>query len=179
LPERKRVTETEITIRPAVANDAAAIHGMIQALAAGLGMAGQVSSSPQDFLLHGFGDRPAFEALIAEQDGQPLGLSLYFSSFSSWAGKRGVYLQDIFVDERARGTGLGKRLLVATARRAAEQGARFMRLAVDKDNQLARDFYRNAGMIHAERDCIYKAWNDAFEALQGDNPGKPDGGPQA
>jgi GNAT superfamily N-acetyltransferase len=170
------MTAPAITIRPAVAADAAAIHAMIQALAAGLGMAEQVSSSPQDFLQHGFGDQPAFEALIAERAGQPLGLSLYFFSFSSWAGKRGVYLQDIYVDARARGTGLGQWLLAETARRAAQQGAAFMRLAVDKDNLTARDFYRSAGMIHAERDCIYKAWNEAFEALQRNIPGKPGGG---
>lgn len=163
----------DITIRPAIAADAPAIHAMIQSLATGLGMAGQVSSKPQDFLQHGFGESPAFEALIAEQDGQPRGLSLYFFSFSSWAGKRGVYLQDIFVDARARGTGLGKRLLAETARRAAQRGAEFMRLAVDQDNQAARDFYRNAGMIHAERDCIYKAWNEAFVALQELTPGTP------
>lgn len=156
----------DIIIRPAVASDAPAIHGMIKALAAGLGMADQVSSSPDDLRAHGFGENPLFEALVAERDGQPLGLSLYFASFSSWTGKRGVYLQDIYVDPRARGTGLGKRLLAETAQRAALQGAVFMRLAVDKDNQAARDFYRNAGMIHAERDCIYKAWNEAFDGLK-------------
>lgn len=170
---------SEITIRPAIAADAPAIHSMIQALAAGLGMAGQVTSSPQDLLQHGFGERPAFEALIAERQGQPLGLCLYFSSFSSWAGKRGVYLQDIFVDPQARGTGLGRRLLAETARRAAQQGAGFMRLAVDKDNQGARNFYRDAGMIHAERDCIYKAWDEAFAALQNLAAHTPDGGTQA
>lgn len=168
----------DITIRTAVAADAAVIHAMIRSLAEGLGMADQVSSSPQDLLQHGFGERPAFMALIAEQQGQPLGLSLYFFTFSSWAGKRGVYLQDIFVDPRARGTGLGHQLLAETARQAAQQGAEFMRLAVDKDNQAARDFYRNAGMIHAERDCIYKAWNEAFEALQQINEGQPGSGNQ-
>lgn len=160
-----------IVIRPAEAADAPAIHGMIRSLARGLGMEDQVSSTPEDLLRHGFGDQPRFTALIAERDGEPLGLSLYFFTFSSWAGKRGVYLQDIFVDERARGTGLGKRLLAETARRAAAEGARFMRLAVDRDNQPARDFYLNAGMIHAERDCIYKAWDEAFTALQQSAPG--------
>lgn len=160
------MSSSAIVIRTAEAADAPAIHGMIRSLARGLGMEDQVSSTPEDLLRHGFGDPPLFSALIAERDGQPLGLSLYFFTFSSWAGKRGVYLQDIFVDERARGTGLGQRLLAETARRAAARGAQFMRLAVDRDNHAARDFYRKAGMIHAERDCIYKAWNEAFTALQ-------------
>jgi ribosomal protein S18 acetylase RimI-like enzyme len=160
------MSKPDISIRAATAADAETIHRMIVALAAGMGMAGQVRSKPEDFLRHGFGAQPIFEALLAEREGVPLGLSLYFSSFSSWNGKRGVYLQDIYVDPAARGTGLGKRLLAETARRAAAQGACFMRLAVDKDNLGARDFYRNAGMVYAERDCIYKAWDEAFEALQ-------------
>jgi len=145
---------------------------MIRSLAAGMGMEDQVRSTPQDFLRYGFGDQPCFEALIAEQAGQAgqarqaVGLCLYFCTFSSWAGKRGVYVQDIYVDPTVRGTGLGRRLLAETARLAAAEGAAFMRLAVDKDNLSAREFYTNAGMIHAERDCIYKAWNEAFDALQ-------------
>ncbi len=160
----------EIVIRAATAADAGSMHAMILALATGMGMAEQVRSRPQDFLQYGFNDPPCFEALIAEQAGEPLGLCLYFFSFSSWAGKRGVYVQDIFVDQRARGTGLGRRLLAETARLTAGQGAVFMRLAVDKDNQAARSFYSHAGLIQAERDCIYKAWGQAFEALQ-QNPG--------
>jgi ribosomal protein S18 acetylase RimI-like enzyme len=160
------MNEPDIRIRAATAADAATIHRMIVALASGMGMAEQIRSRPEDILEHGFGERPIFEALIAERTGVAVGLCLYFSSFSSWNGKRGVYLQDIYVDPAARGTGLGKRLLAETARRAAAQGARFMRLAVDRDNHSARDFYSNAGMVYAGRDCIYKAWDEAFDALQ-------------
>src|SRR5690606_12110781 len=108
----------EINIRVATAQDAIHIHTMIKALAEGLGMGEQVSSTPGDFLQHGFGDTPCFEALIAERDGLPIGLCLYFFTYSSWAGKRGVYLQDIYVDNSARGTGLGRQLLAETAKRA-------------------------------------------------------------
>jgi len=156
----------EIVLRAATPADAASIHAMIVALASGMGMGEQVRSRPEDFLRYGFTDPRCFEALIAEQAGEPLGLCLFFYSFSSWAGQRGVYVQDIYVDQKARGTGLGRRLLAETARLAAEQGAVFMRLAVDKDNHAARSFYVTAGLIHAERDCIYKAWGQAFEALQ-------------
>ncbi len=160
------MTEPYINIRAAVAEDSSSIHTMIKALATGMGMADQVRSSPDDFLQYGFGDTRSFEALIAEKDGLPIGLCLYFFTYSSWAGKRGVYVQDIYVDGSARGTGLGRRLLAETARLAAAQGAVFMRLAVDKDNQYARDFYTHAGMVHADRDCIYKAWDERFESLQ-------------
>jgi GNAT superfamily N-acetyltransferase len=139
---------------------------MLQALAEGMGMGEQIRSTADDILRHGFGATRCFEALIAEREESPIGLCLYFFTYSSWAGKRGVYVQDIFVDKSARGTGLGRRLLAETARLTAGQGAAFMRLAVDRDNQSARDFYTNAGMIHADRDCIYKAWDERFEALQ-------------
>jgi len=156
----------DILIRAATPADSARIHSMILSMAADMGMEDQIRSTAQDFLRYGFGDQPCFEALIAERAGQEVGLCLYFYTFSSWAGKRGVYVQDIYVDRKARGTGLGRRLLAETTRLAAAEGAVFMRLAVDKDNHSAREFYINAGMIHAERDCIYKAWNEAFDALQ-------------
>ncbi len=156
----------DIMIRAATAADADSIHAMIVALASGMGMGEQVRSRPEDFLQYGFTDPRCFEALIAEKSGEALGLCLYFYSFSSWAGKRGVYVQDIYVNQKARGCGLGRRLLAETASLAAKQGAAFMRLAVDKDNHTARSFYANAGMVHAERDCIYKAWGQAYEALQ-------------
>ncbi|MDZ4730393.1 MAG: GNAT family N-acetyltransferase [Xanthomonadales bacterium] len=160
------MNQAAIHIRAASPKDASSIHHMLKALAAGMGMGEQIRSTADDILRYGFGDTRCFEVLIAEIDGLPIGLCLYFFTYSSWAGKRGVYVQDIYVDERARGTGLGRRLLAETAKLAAEQGAAFMRLAVDKDNQAARDFYAHAGMIYADRDCIYKAWDERFESLQ-------------
>jgi GNAT superfamily N-acetyltransferase len=160
------MSTTEIRIRPAIADDAESIHAMVLALAESTGMAHLVRSTPDDFRRHGFGEPKCFECLIAEQEGKAMGLCLYFFSFSSWFGKRGVYVQDIFVDPAARGTGLGKRLLAETASRAAEQGAAFMRLAVDKDNRGARAFYEHVGMVHADHDFIYKAWDKDFEALR-------------
>ena len=110
------MNRADIHIRAATAADATSIHAMIKALAEGMGMGQQVSSSPDDFLQHGFAETRCFEALIAEHDGLPIGLCLYFFTFSSWAGKRGVYLQDIYVDAAARGTGLGRRLLAKPQR---------------------------------------------------------------
>lgn len=160
------MNKADIHIRTATPKDAASIHNMLKALATGMGMGEQIRSTLDDILRYGFGDTRCFEVLIAEIDGLPIGLCLYFFTYSSWAGKRGVYVQDIYVDKSARGTGLGRRLLSETAKLTAEQGAAFMRLAVDKDNHSARDFYANAGMIYADRDCIYKAWDERFESLQ-------------
>jgi ribosomal protein S18 acetylase RimI-like enzyme len=156
-----------IELRPAGPDDAEAIHALILALAKDVGCEDRVSSAPADFRRHGRGPAPGFEALLAERDGVPLGLCLYFFSFSSWRGERGVYVQDIWVDPAVRGSGLARRLIEATARRAAAQGARYLRLSVDRENQAARSFYDRLGLEYGARECIYMASGAAFEALAG------------
>ena len=95
------------TIRRAIEADAGTIHALVIELAAAIGMTGKVASRVEDIRDQGFGADPAFEALIAERDGAAVGLCLFFESFSTWDGRRGVYVQDIYVSEAARGLGLG------------------------------------------------------------------------
>lgn len=159
-------TERAVTLRLAQARDAATIHRLIQDLARSLGAPEQVSSTPQDFQRAAAADRADFIALLAERDAQAVGLCLYFYSFSTWRGRRGVYVQDIYVADSERGTGLGRRLMAETARRAAAEGASYLRLAVDRENHAAQDFYRSVGMEHASREHIFMARGAAFEALQ-------------
>ena len=81
----------------------------------------KLKSTPDDIRRFGFGERPAFETLIAEIDGQFAGCCLYFPSFSTWIGRPGVYVQDFYVAEAFRGQGVGERLLqrlAAVTRRA-------------------------------------------------------------
>jgi ribosomal protein S18 acetylase RimI-like enzyme len=153
-------------LRTAVPADADAIHAMIRALAAELGVPGKVSSSAADIRRFGFSDPPAFYSLIAERDGVAVGLCLYFFSFSTWRGTRGVYLQDIYVAGSERGTGLARRLLGECARRSSAQGAKFLRLSVDRENAAARKFYRKLGIHHADSEFIYMALGEDFEALK-------------
>lgn len=139
---------------------------MILTMASDIATGGPVLSQPDDFRRFGFSDPPCFHALIAEQGGRAVGLCLYFFSFSSWKGRRGVYVQDLFVDASQRGTGLGRRLMAETARRAGEQGAVFMRLSVDRGNPAAQAFYSKIGMEMAEHECIFNAVGEKFEALK-------------
>lgn len=152
---------SEVLLREAGAGDAATIEALIRNLAAELGTPDRVTSSAEDFRR----DASAFRCLIAERDGRAVGLSLWFWSFSSWRGERGVYLQDIWVAAGERGTGLARRLIAETARRGAAEGARYVRLSVDRDNAAARRFYAQLGLAHAGRECIYMATGAAFEAL--------------
>ncbi len=158
--------QTEVTLRPATADDADALHAMILALARELGAADNVSSSADDFRRFGFSEPPCFHGLIAERNHTAVGLCLYFFSFSTWRGMRGVYVQDIYVAESERGGALARRLIAETARRAAEQGAKYLRLSVDRKNLAAQKFYAKMGITYADRECIYMATGDRFEALK-------------
>ena len=157
--------QSGITVRLATEQDAATIHALIVDLARATGLREKVTSKPQHFSRHGAGERPAFQALIAERAGQALGLCLFFYSFSSWRGELGIYVQDLFVSDAARGSGLGRRLMRETARLGKQRGATYLRLSVAKENTAAQEFYRTIGMTEAADECIYQVAGTAFRQL--------------
>ena len=158
--------EPGIRLRSAGMEDAGVLHAMVLAMAREAGSADDVSSCVDDFLRFGFSGPPDFHALIAERDGTAVGMCLYFYSFSTWRGTRGVYVQDIYVAKSERGGVVASMLIAETARRAGRQGARYMRLSVNRENQRARKFYEKLGLSCTESECIYMAKGDAFEALK-------------
>ncbi len=155
-------------IRAATARDVRDIHALIVELAVATGMPERVRSTPDDFLRHGFGERPEFEVLIAEHRGRSVGLSLYFYEFSTWLGRPGVYVQDLVVIGEYRGSGLAERLMRETARAGRRRGANHLRLSVETGNDIAIRFYRKIGLEHAENERIYTAKDEAFERLAGE-----------
>lgn len=158
-------TTDPIRIRPALPGDIKTLHAMIVALARGTGDQHRVSSQPQDFLKHGFGKEPRFEALIAESSGTAIGLCLYFFTYSTWLGEPGIYVQDLYVTAAQRGKGVGRRLLAATAARGLAGDASHMRLSVAASNDAARKFYRRAGMELRDQEITYHLGGDAFAKL--------------
>jgi ribosomal protein S18 acetylase RimI-like enzyme len=152
-------------IRRATEADAEAIHGLVLELAEGIGLRHKVASTAQDIRSHGFGPEAAFEVLIADWNGTAVGLCLFFESFSSWDGRRGVYVQDLFVSDAARGLGLGRRLLAEAAALSSARGGSYLRLAVDSGNLTAQAFYQRAGLRWAAGERIYQARGDDFAAL--------------
>ena len=157
--------DADIIIRDANSRDAETIAKLVARLADSTGQTDKQSSTAADFERHGFGARPAFRALIAEQAGKAVGLALWFYNFSSWRGDLGVYLQDIYVDSRLRGSGLGRRLLAETARLALQDGASHLRLSVASSNKAAQDFYRHLGFTAREDERIYQIADLAFTGL--------------
>ena len=145
----------ETVIRDAEQADAPRIQTLLEALGADLGKPGYITGDVADLERHGFGEVPRFSALIAERDDEDIGLLLGFFEYSSWRGRPGFYVQDLFVAESARGSGVGRALLARVARRAAAEGCSYLRLSADAANREAQEFYRNAGFRHAEEECIF------------------------
>ena len=158
---------SEISLRLADSGDAEGIYDMLVGLSHAVGDRDKMVSTVYDIRSHGFADPPAFHALLAELDGRTVGLSLFFYSFSTWLGRPGVYIQDLYVDTPARGTGLGQRLVAETARIARAYGADHLRLSVYHDNPEAQRFYRRIGMRHRDDELIFQADGGSFEALAG------------
>jgi len=156
----------DISIRDGQGEDAATIAAMIADLANTVGPPDIRTGSAENMLTYGFGDSPEFKTILAEQDGEAVGLVLYFYTFSSWRGQLGVYVQDIHVVERLRGTGLGRRMLNEVARRGLKDRCTHLRLSVEPDNEAAQGFYERMGLARSH-EVIFEATGDAFDQLGG------------
>jgi ribosomal protein S18 acetylase RimI-like enzyme len=154
-----------VTIREALADDVGALHEALLALARHTSDEHKIESTPADLLAFGFGEQPAFEALIAEVDGAFAGMCLSFPSFSTWRGQPGIYVQDLYVDATFRGRRIGERLLQAAAARGYASGARYLRLSVDQANLSAQAFYERVGITHSRDEQIHMMRGERFEAF--------------
>jgi len=134
-----------MTIRPATAEDAGVVHRLLKDLAASLGKSASITSTAADIERYGFGERPRFEALLAFEGEEAIGLALYFFEFSTWRGRPGVYVQDLYVAPRMRGRGLGRDLMEAVSKRSRELGGTYVKLSVYDGNEQAIGFYRTLG----------------------------------
>lgn len=128
-----------------------------------------IEASVADIERFGFGETPRFEAMIAELAGEAVGLLLYFPEYSSWRGRPGLYVQDLFVADSARGKGVARSLLGEAARRAEAIGGCYLRLSVDAANRAAIDFYRAAGFRNAADERIMVLEGAAFAAMGRDD----------
>jgi GNAT superfamily N-acetyltransferase len=112
----------QIEIRFATPDDCVLLLGLIRALAAFERAPDAVVATEADLLRYGFGADPQFEAILAFFDGEPAGFAAFHSRFSTWIGRPGLYLEDLFVVEKARGHGVGRRLMARLAAIAIERG---------------------------------------------------------
>jgi GNAT superfamily N-acetyltransferase len=111
-----------VTIRPAGSSDVPTIVRLVRELADFEGLADQVRITEADVLRDGFGNIPRFECLLVEIDGAAVGFALFFHTYSTFEGRPGIYLEDLYLAEAARGGGIGRLLLARLARIAVERG---------------------------------------------------------
>jgi len=133
------------SIRNATTEDAAQILEFIRALAAFERAPDAVVATEQALIRDGFGKHPFFHCLIAEYDGEPAGFALYFFNYSTWVGRPGIYIEDLFVLPQFRRLGIGRDLLKRVAAIAVENGCQRMQWQVLDWNTPAIDFYRSLG----------------------------------
>lgn len=155
----------DIDIRPGVVGDAGRIHRALRDFASAMGEPERITSTARDILIHGFGERPAFETLIAESGSRFAGMCLFFPSFSTWRGAPGIYVQDIWVEPEFRGLDIGERLIRRVAGIAHARGGRYLRLSVDAGNTAAIRFYERLGLGFSRDERIHAASGAAFLAL--------------
>ena len=132
-------------IRPATVKDVPLLRTLIRELAEYERELDQVSITEDDLVRDGFGAAPKFRALIAEWDGEPAGYALFFGFYSTWEGRPGLFLEDIFVRSQFRHRGIGKTLLASVARIAREENCYGVRWEVLDWNQPAIDLYEKLG----------------------------------
>lgn len=154
----------EITLRFATAEDAGILLALVRELAIFEKAPDAVLATEADLHRHGFGPEPRFEALLAFVDGRAAGFALFFPNFSTWLGKPGLYLEDIFVSEWARKLGVGRRLMARLAAIAVERGWGRLDFWVLHWNP-ARGFYHRLGVRHMEEWLPYRAEGDALLEL--------------
>jgi len=134
-----------LTIRPAVEADAHLILELIHGLAEYERAPEAVNATEDDLRRHGFGPEPKFKCLIAEWAGKPAGFALWFYNFSTWEGRPGIYLEDLFVKPELRGKGIGKALLLRLAKIARDEGCARYEWQVLDWNTPAIEFYERLG----------------------------------
>ena len=130
-----------ISIRPAIVQDVPFILSLIRELAAYEKLSDQVVANEALLREHLFGERPVVEVLIGEWDGTPVGYALTFLTFSTFLGRPGIYLEDLYVQPAYRNRGIGKAMLVRLARHALERGYGRVEWSVLKWNTPSIKFY--------------------------------------
>lgn len=156
-----------MTVRPATIDDVPRILELIHALALYEREPDAVEATEGDLVAALFppSATPTAHAHVAEVDGEVVGMALWFVSFSTWTGRNGIWLEDLFVQPEHRGAGLGRQLLAALARVCVERGWRRLEWWVLDWNEPSIDFYRRIGATPEDEWTRYRLAGAALTAL--------------
>jgi len=152
-------------IRPATPADVPTICRLIRGLADYEKLTDEVVLDEGRLREHLFGPRPYAEVLLAEEGTEIIGFALFFHNYSTFLGRPGIYLEDLFVDPARRGTGHGKALLLALAKLAVERGCGRLEWSVLDWNEPAIRFYESLGAVAMKEWTVYRVTGDALRQL--------------
>jgi len=145
-----------LELRPASENDVPLLLFFIRKLAEYERLPSEVTATEELLRENFFGQRRYAEAVFAYADGAPVGFAIFFHNFSTYAGRPGIYLEDLFVDPELRGHGIGRALLRYLEDLAVERGCAHVQWAVLDWNERAIGFYRRLGAVALDDWTLYR-----------------------
>lgn len=160
MSQEKTAAAAKVQVRPASPADAPLIYGFIRGLAEYEKLLHEVEATQADVETALFGEHPRAFCDIAEADGTPVGFALWFYNYSTFRGRHGIYLEDLFVVPEARGLGAGKALLRRLAQRCQDEGLARLEWSVLDWNAPSIAFYDSLG-ASAQTEWIVRRLTDA------------------
>lgn len=163
----------ELTLRNATEEDVPLILRFIRELAEYERLAHEVVATEESIRQTLFGARAFAEVILAEQRGEPVGFALLFHNYSTFLGRPGIYLEDLYVRPEMRGYGIGKALLVRLAQIALERNCGRFEWAVLNWNESAIRFYRSLGALPEDAWTVYRLKGESLRALARNAAARP------
>ena len=158
---------TRLRIKPATRDDAPLILSLVKELAEYERLAHEVIATEEVVTESLFGVRPSAEVVLAYYDEDPVGYALFFHSFSTFVGRPGLYLEDVYVRPSMRGKGIGKALMLYLAKLAVERRCGRFEWAVLNWNKPSISFYESLGARPMDEWTVYRLDGDALKRLAG------------
>ena len=157
--------QNNFEIRPARVEDVPLILELIRDLATYERAPEEVAATEEQLVAFLFGEKPVAEVLLAFEGKSPVGFAVFFHNFSTWLGRPGLYLEDLFVKPEKRGKGYGRALLVDLAKIACDRGCGRMEWAVLNWNEPAIKFYRALGAKPMDEWTVFRLMRDGISRL--------------
>lgn len=158
---------TGILIRDAAPADLGLILAFVRELAEYERLGHEVVATEEDFRRSLFGETPKARALVVERDGRPAGFAIWFYNFSTFLGRPGIYVEDVYVRPEFRGASIGRMIFRHLAARALEEGCGRLEWWVLDWNESAIRFYRSIGAVPMDEWTVQRVTGDALARLAG------------
>ncbi|HEY1096163.1 MAG TPA: GNAT family N-acetyltransferase [Alphaproteobacteria bacterium] len=168
----KKETTPQLVMRDAQDGDAGLILQFIKELAEYEKLSDAVTATETEIANTFFGANPRVHALIAEQDGVPVGFAVYFYNYSTFQGKYGIYIEDVYVREDYRGAGIGKQFFQALSQKALDEDCGRVQWWVLNWNKPSIDFYHKLGATPMDEWTVFRMEGDVIARVAANNPGK-------